>query len=697
MLLAVAIVVAATTAGAAVDMGSGTEFQVTNNTTETPPPHENPDEASGEGDDEQVASYLADQLASRLGDSTREISEGQYEQGQAVLGDEYDDLLGQYVEVAGDTGHEDTAREFEETKADQEQLATELEEYEETRSEYEQAVADGDEERARELARELQSQAENVSKTADELDGHYASLDEGLPADFNESRQQITGIRENVTNESAAIRDAQLTGTTLNVTANRSTTSFTEPTELVGYLVTSDGEPVANRSINVRINERAYTVQTNDTGHFSLTYRPIALSLNATQAPVRFTPANASIYLRSETTIPLSVTSQTPSTTSITTSTDAAQFGDTVRANGTVSVANRTVAEVPVILTVDGQPLAAGETSADGSYSLTGTVPAAVENGSQSLDVAVALSNAAVTSSNASTTIQIAPTETNLDATANATNETVTLTGQLTTATGVPPGERQLTVTHDGRHLATIETTVNGSFTDTVSIPEAARDAEDLQLLVTFDGGGLNLAGAETTTTVPLSRTAGGASSSSPSLPTLPAVGAGLVTLLGLLAAVGWGVGTERIRAVLPAFVPFAHSASSSSATAAASSAEDQATTTSSAQPPQARKLLENAKAANTTGNTTAAVTTAYAAARSALQDRLSDQDLSSTTPREFATAIQDPLSDTTALHTLTRAFERATFAEASVDETTAHQAIETAETLIDPTRPTHDDNPTED
>ncbi|WP_426962252.1 DUF4129 domain-containing protein [Haloparvum alkalitolerans] len=677
------VIVGTVPAGAAVDTVADTPLQVVNNSTETPPPHENPEEASGDGDDDQVASYLAAQLASRLGDSTREISQGQYEHGRTLVGDEYDAILDQYVEVAGDTGNEDTAAELNETKAEQERLANQLEEYEETREEYEEAVANGDEERARELARELQVQASEISETTTNLDGQYATFEEDLQTDFTESRQQLAELNATVTNESAAIRDAQLVGTTLNATANTSSGSFTEPVEVTGQLVTTDGDPVANRSIGVVVGQRQYSVDTNESGHFSLVYRPVFLATSATDAPVRFNPRNSSAYLQSETTIPLTVTEQTPSETALTTATETVQFDETVEATGTVSIANRTVAGIPVTLSVDGQPLARGETTADGSYTLTGRLPAAVEAGSQSATVAVGLSEAAVASSNASAERRVGSTTTGLDMNASISENTLSLAGQLTTATGVAPGERQLTVTLEGRHLATITTDTDGTFTHTVTVPETARSAEAIKPVVTFDGSGLNLEGSEASTTVPLASGSTSESGNSASeLPTVPVIGLGAVVLLGLLATTWWYVRGGTLQTYVP--VLFGTAPKSSTAAADTATADDASTTTPDAATSQAKQLLEHAKAADAAGNTTTAVTASYAAARRALQDRVTDADLEAATPREFAARIQDHLQDSSPLHTLTQAFERATFGETPVDATAAHDAVETAESLVD-------------
>ena len=60
------------------------------NETTTVVQHRNPDERSQDGDIEQVRAWLVGQLSGRLGDSTLQLSQGEYEQARRFLGDDYD-------------------------------------------------------------------------------------------------------------------------------------------------------------------------------------------------------------------------------------------------------------------------------------------------------------------------------------------------------------------------------------------------------------------------------------------------------------------------------------------------------------------------------------------------------------------------------------------------------------------------------
>jgi len=66
--------------------------------------HERPEAAGESGDLQALQRWLDGRLSGQLESSTVALSEGEYERARAMLGDDYDERLDQYVDVAGETG-----------------------------------------------------------------------------------------------------------------------------------------------------------------------------------------------------------------------------------------------------------------------------------------------------------------------------------------------------------------------------------------------------------------------------------------------------------------------------------------------------------------------------------------------------------------------------------------------------------------
>jgi len=105
-------------------------------------------------------------LAAQLGDGAIQLSEGEYELASEYVGEEYRDRLGQYVDVAGQTEGRVTRSKFEEAGEQQARLSEAVAEYRETKDEYEAAREAGNEDRARELGRELETLADEIESPA---------------------------------------------------------------------------------------------------------------------------------------------------------------------------------------------------------------------------------------------------------------------------------------------------------------------------------------------------------------------------------------------------------------------------------------------------------------------------------------------------------------------------------------------------
>ena len=110
-LLVLLLVATVLPAQAAVSATDAAQFTSTPERVETVPlarnnstvHHENPDDVRSEEDISRLEGWLAGRLSSRLGGSSVQIEQGQYQKARSVLGDDYNGLLSKYVEVTGQT------------------------------------------------------------------------------------------------------------------------------------------------------------------------------------------------------------------------------------------------------------------------------------------------------------------------------------------------------------------------------------------------------------------------------------------------------------------------------------------------------------------------------------------------------------------------------------------------------------------
>ncbi|EMA70437.1 hypothetical protein C468_00355 [Halorubrum kocurii JCM 14978] len=704
-------------AGAVGPSTSAQDIEVTNTVAggnltgeNTTTPHEDPETVAEDGDTEQIASHLSGRLGTLLGGSTRNISAAEYDQARSLVGDEYDEVLSQYVTVAGETEQEDTAETFATVQNDTAELTALREEFETTRTEYEEAVAEGDTQRARQLARELARLSTEINVVTERLDKNLKSIENATGTDLESVRRNIESVRLTTAEISRTALQVELTATTITATAAPSTFSFQNATQLTGTLRTTNGTPISNKPVTIQVGERSYNIKTDAEGSYTLTYRPVFLPVNATSVPVEFRPTDTSPYLAANTTTPAQITAQTTTTVTVANDSITGNYQTPLRVSSIVTVGtNATVSGLPVRLLLDGQQIGTGETQPDGQVTLTGTVPADVAGGAANLQLQVPLSETAVTGSNTTTTAEITPVETQLTVNATVTgtdtediSREAVLTGDFTLADGSPVPGQSLDVFVGDRQIGTVTSTADGSYQTTVAATEFDEGSDAPTIRTAFTGSETHLAASEATTTLDLPTasqrdTEGstedtsetsllGSSSisqivqtagSEVSLQELAGIGGGLLLVGIILILVARRFGWDpRDRLTPPS------SASSTAAT------DDTPPTTDpsgepSAQTTRSQQLLDEAATALAAENTTVAVQLAYGSLRAALQTQVDTSE--PTTHWEFYDRCQDAdiesLAETKAVIT---AYEMATFAQPTVSTERAREVLEQVAAVID-------------
>jgi hypothetical protein len=459
----------------------------------TIPPHRRPSNVEDDGDPTLLRSRFNGELAGSLIESVEALRERDYDEAEAAIGPEYDQLLRQYEASGGDA-----ATLFNETRLSQEEAIEIAREYQAVRDEYTSALADDDEAAAREAARELQAVAEEATIVAENASANYEALDNVTDEDLGEIAQAVEEVSDQVSADASRIRDSELEPTELTIDADSETASFVDPVRLNGTLRTADGEPVSNRSISLRFaaTQSAGSTETtgseNNTqppvdnssinrtdtqatktessrepfesspvqtttdadGNFTVTYRPVQYPLAADTLIVRFVPEPDSVYVDTEASTPLSISEQTQATVAIEAASNTTRFDAEVRTNGTVRTAGRPVGGLPIEASLGEWTLGQTTTDANGTFSMDGQLPASVPDGQQNLSARIAMSDRAVSTAVDTTPITVAATETTLDVgtTTQSAPEAATTTNESTE--GTPTNRTTPADTATGSELA---------------------------------------------------------------------------------------------------------------------------------------------------------------------------------------------------------------------------------------------------
>ena len=263
------------------------------NDTSTPIRHKDPDEASSDDTTAALQRELASRLSQRLSQSSVNISQGEYEQAEEILGDEYSELLDKYSEVAEANNGGSSAADFEQAQERQRSLATQVADYQRTREAYREAKAAGNDTRARALARELLRSQNAIQQNASELNQTYSRIQVDSGVDTSTGQQQVQTVSQNISETQAQIREVEFTETRLTVQAGTQNGSFTNPITVSGRLRTASGESIQSQRVNITIGTQTYPVTTTDTGRFTLQYRPVTRSIRDQSIDVSHPPPTA--------------------------------------------------------------------------------------------------------------------------------------------------------------------------------------------------------------------------------------------------------------------------------------------------------------------------------------------------------------------------------------------------------------------
>lgn len=628
--------------------------------------HERPSLVAEEGDTESVQDWLSGVLGERLEGSAIQLSQGQYEAAEALVGEAFEDRVGQYVDVAGETDDEtddETGESYRTAREQQRTLVNRTRDFERTRREYERAREAGNESRARRTARRLTRLATDVNETVANATRVYATIAERTGTDLSTATQRLEQVRDEVSAETAVVRNETFTGTRLTVSANGTASSYFEPVAITGRLETREGSPIANRTIVLGVHDQRERVETNATGGFALTYRPLATSPVADGLAVRYRPAPTSPYFGASDRLDVRVR-QVNGSLAVTELDGPLQFARP--SNVTVSLAARGegIGDVPVSLSLPEAGTATVRTGRTGAARTALTIGPDIPAGDATLVVNLPFRERAITASRVTAPVRVAPTATTLSLRADASGNATTVRGRLRAADRGVAGQT-IAVSGNGTVLTRVQTNATGYYDATVTPPETTIEGT-VPLTATFRGAGSNLESAQATAEVTIGAGSGTERTASRSS-RLVWIAGGTVALL-LAAGRFWygrwtGSRTEPAAGGVPEDRVETGPGSSAGSTDSRSPLD------------APRDLFEQAQYRS-------AVRAAYATLRDAVES-----DDTARTHWEFHDDLRDTGSldagDESRLQSVTETYERAAFAPVTTTRTDAEAALDAVEELL--------------
>lgn len=467
--------------------------------------HERPESASEDGDLARLEQWLGGELGSQLGESTLQLSQGEYDAAREMLGDDYSDTLGKFVDVAGETesesGDDSSPEEQQETlnqtRDTQREYIDSVESFQEVYDQYQAAKEAGNDSRARELARIIHERGDNAEELTAALRTNYTAVETIIGVSLEAEIERINQTTANITEIRDTVIVAEFIQTELTVSRSTASASFENPATITGQIQTaataSSGPP--NGTVTLQIADRRLETTVTDDGRFSVDYRPTTAPVGQQSIPVQYTPQPDSIYLGATANTSLRI-EQVQASIDLEENQEQLRFGQPVGVAGRVTVNETAVPGASLSVRIAGTTLGTVETDEDGQFRAAAPLPATVRPGEQPIRVAPALDDRAVRPAATDGTATVVESETELSVTGEWQTNGVFLNGQLTTVDGEPAPGQQVRISVNGTHRATTQTDENGAYSVSIEGSQPAGENQTLGITVAFDGSDTNLANA---------------------------------------------------------------------------------------------------------------------------------------------------------------------------------------------------------
>lgn len=632
-----------------------------NGTNESVVRHEDPEDVSESNANlNRVGLELAQSLGIRLNVSAQALVEQNFSAAEAQLGSEYRGDVVRLTEIAEATENasdDEIAAAYRAAGQSQRAVIDDAERFRELYTEYQQARLSQNETKARQAARRLAAEFQDLNATAANLTAAYASLESVNESQAELAQRKIKQSLRQAKQLTENAQEATYEETNLSVMARQPYGSPTRPFVLQGRLRTADGVPLANRTIEVGTALHTTTVQTNRTGHFTIEHRPTLLSSGQQNVSVRYVPNETSGYLGGTAKAAVVITQQS-ATIQIDALPQTITSAAPGRLTGRVRVGTHGAPGVPVTVIADGKRLGTTRTNANGAFTLRITPDVTTAPGPLDAVIRVNTTAQAVGPTRRPVTLTVGEVPTQLSVEASRVQpRTIHVTGLLETGPSQPLVGRTVTVTIANRTIGWLRTDSNGRFAGNFTLQQDQFSdgtlSADVAVTASFSGGSMHLQATQDTATVTL-----------PAFAPEGLFGYGIsptawAFLAGALLVLGGGVVLTRRRASADPDEP---------ATAGGDTLTDSnpavSTTDTDAFDPDA--ALSSARAV-ATEDPQAAARRGYIAVRAKLAAQLDITDHDSMTHWEFYKSYHErapeSAAETTALRDLTELYEQAVYA----------------------------------
>ncbi|WP_253739187.1 hypothetical protein [Halohasta salina] len=495
-----------TPAGEAVMQTSDIEPSNTSNTSSR---HIGPELTQNEPSAEIVISEAEARVGSRLLNSTDALQAGQFDTAETTISGNTTDLLRQYERLAAQTestADDEIAQEFNLTVQQQRELIGTARNSSSIYNEYQLARANGNQTRARQLARTLLKQTQDGNQTAERLTNQYEKLANETDLNATQTLTEINDAQARLAEIQDTVRSETLTPTSLRV-STPAAASPTQPMDISGTL-SSNNSQLTNKTIKISLGDRTVQTKTNEAGEFNASLRPLMIASGQQTVSVQFIPETTSIYDGQRVEKSIQIDSISP-TADIQYSPSHVQFNETVVINGEVDAGQVPLSDVPVTTTIAGRPFKSVRTDHQGNFRISESLPATIPNGSQQIDVVISKQNVAVQPTIKTGEIYVNLTETELSFTSIQTDgSNITFVGQLTTTEGTELSDRRISISQGNSSSVVSYTNQSGYFDGSTSM-EATSDISQLlfspdkhTLTARYDSTGENLEPSTQTTMV---------------------------------------------------------------------------------------------------------------------------------------------------------------------------------------------------
>jgi hypothetical protein len=256
---------------------------------------------------------------------------------------------------------------------------------------------------------------------------------------------------------------------------------------------------------NVTIDSIGTRVTINETGQFTLRYRPPPLlSRGDLDLLFEYVPPSNSTYRSSVATVETTIESRQP--TLRVSGPAEVGFGDELSLAVNLTVDGRSIEGVPVQAS-SGETAIASTATTDGTTELSGAVPAAIDDGTRELRVTLPIEGRAIESATVTREIEVRETATRLRTNATTLSPTeIRVRGHLETVNGTAVPGQQVQIAIGGRDVATVRSNTTGGFDETIAVPEwvntSAFPNRVAPITTTFAAPSTNLGPASTNGTI---------------------------------------------------------------------------------------------------------------------------------------------------------------------------------------------------